>query len=308
MFYGRLFPRLLCGAFLLLAVSPSVPAQTPAAPVKAAPVAQKSKNVKPVTIVSVDDTTVKATMPDGSTTEAEVRPTSLFLMNGVSVAPTEFKAGAKALLRTRTKASDGTVSVVMLCDAATQAAIDAYRKKVIVGTLQSVDEKEIVVKPDAGTTPLTLRVSDKTVYKKGDADSNAAAFGKGAAVAVVTRGLPSGLLMASIVSDKAAGAAAAKAALRVLVLSGAAADVTPDKNLLTVIPKGKPRQTISIGPGTNVKVRKADAALKDVTNGMRVTARMGKEKDADGHLIATSLSAFDAAPAKGKPATPAKKP
>lgn len=302
-------PALGLGAALLwLGVVGSVGAK-PAVPKASAPVSH-SKSVKTATVVSSDDQAVHLTLADGTAMDAELRPSSLFLKGGVVAKPTDFGAGAKVIVRTRTRASDGAVSVVLLCDPATAAAIDAYRRKPLAGRVQSEDDKYWTVKPEgtADPTPITLHVTPKTTYRKNGADTAAAAFPVGAAVTVVTRGLPSGLLMASIVSDSTADAATTKAALKPVSLSGLAVDVQPDKSLLTIAPKGKPRQTISVTDATRIKVRKQDAVLKDITPGMRVSARLSRKKDGEAFPVATSLSAYDSAPAAHKRTTASKAP
>lgn len=268
----------------------------PAAPKTVAATVTHSKNVRAATVVSVDEQAVHLTLADGTTLDAELRPSSLFLKGGVVVAPTEFGAGTKVIVRTRTRASDGAVSVVMLCDNATAAAIDAYRRKPLVGKVQSEDDKYWVVKPDgsADATPLTIHLTPKTAFRKGGADATAAAFPVGASVTIVTRGLPNGLLMGSIITDSAADAAVTKANLKPIILSGLAADVQPEKKLLTIAPTKKPRQTVAVTDATKIKVRKQDALFQDITPGMHVSARLSHQKDGAGHLTATSLSAYDA--------------
>ena len=124
---------------------------------------------------------------------------------------------------------------------------------------------------------MTLRLTPKTVCRKGGADAAAEAFAPGASVAVITRGLPSGLLMAALVSDAPADAARERALLKPVRLSGHVLDVQPDQNLLTVAAlKPKGRRTIAVGPDTRIKVRKEDATLDDLKPGMRVSVRLGR--------------------------------
>lgn len=256
-----------------------------------------SKNVHLATLNTVDDSGVHVTLDDGTTLDAEMRPSSLFLVNGLAANATDFKPNTRVVLRTRTRASDGVVSVVMLCDLQTAASIEAYRRKPVVGKVVSADEKTLVVQPEgASAVPLTLHITAKTTYRKGGEDATAAAFPAGSPVAVITRGLPSGLLMASIVSDRSADAISEKAALKPISLVGTAVMVDADKGLLTLAPKTKPRQTIAVVDATKIKVEKADATLREVLQGMRVSARIGHMKDADGHMIATSISAFPLLP------------
>lgn len=307
MSYARVRSRaplaLRLSAALLCALGSCPAGAKPAAP-KAPPPVTHSKNVRPVTVVSVDEQAVHLTLADGTALDAELRPSSLFLKGGVAVRPTDFGAGTRAIIRTRTRASDGAVSVVLLSDAATAAAIDAYRRKPLAGRVKSQDDKYWVIKPEgaADATPLTLHVTAKTAYRKNGAGADATAFPVGSSVTVITRGLPSGLLMASVISDSTADAAKTQAALKPVILSGAAAEVQPDKGLLTIVPRSKPRQTIAVTDATRIKIRKEGATFGDVKIGMRVTARLSHEKDSAGHLIATSLSVYD------ESVTPLKKP
>ena len=76
-------------------------------------------------------------------------------------------------------------------------------------------------------------------------------------------------------------------------------DVQPDKSLLTIAAlKPQGRRTVAVGPDTRIRLRKEDATLDDLKPGMRVAVRLGRAKDADGHPLASSLSASDAPPAK----------
>ena len=295
---------------VLLAPTACAAPQKLSAAKAAAPEAPHSKNVHPATLVSIDDTTVHVTLDGGDTLDAEIRPSSAFLIGGMEASPSDFKPGARVLLRTRTRASDGTVSVVMLSDPATSAAIETYRRRPLVGHVVTVEEKTLVVQP-SGTpsTPVTLHVTPKTVFRKGGADATAAAFPVGSGVSVITRGLPSGLLMASIVSDRVADAQAEKSALKPVSLVGTAVEVQEDKGLLVLAPKTKPRQTVAVLDTTKIKVEKTDAMLHQITPGMRVSVRLGRQKDADGHSVATSLSAYTLTPKPlHKKTVPAKKP
>jgi hypothetical protein len=301
MTYGRAYSHFACALPLGIALLLTLPAVTPTMAAPAKPGVTKSvtapptlpKSVHVVTFDSADDTGIHVTQADGTTLDAEIRPSSQFFLNGIAASPSDFKPGTKVLLRTRTRNSDGVVSVVMLSDTATQSAIDAYRRKPLLGRVVSVDEKTMVVQPEgAGATPVTLHVTQKTLFRKKSADATATDFPVGSAVTVITRGLPSGLLMGSIVSDQLGDAEAAKAALKPISLVGTAVDVQPDKGLLTLAPKTKPRQTIAVVDATKIKVEKIEGVLRQITPGMRVSARLGHQKDADGHLIATSLSAF----------------
>ena len=109
--------------------------------------------------------------------------------------------------------------------------------------------------------------------------------------------------MAALVSDGSADAARERAALKPVRLSGHVLDVQPDKNLLTVAAtKPKGRRVVAVNADTRIKVRKEDATLDDLKPGMRVSVRLGRAQDADGHPLAASLSASDAPATKGRKA------
>jgi hypothetical protein len=108
------------------------------------------------------------------------------------------------------------------------------------------------------------------------------------------------LLMASIVSDKVSDANSEKTILKPISLVGTAVDVQPDKNLITIAPKTKPRQTVAVVDATKITLEKTPGTLRQITPGMRVSARLGHEKDAGGHAVATSLSAYPVLPPKAR--------
>ena len=176
MFYGKTAVVRAALLALCLGLWPILPTLAQ----KALPALHSHGKLQPVTVRATDDQALHLTLADGTTEDALIRPSSLFLKDGLAVPPSAFPAGARALLRARVRASDGAVSVVLLCDAASAGALDAYRKKTLVGTVQSLDEKTLVVKPAGGGTPLTLRLTPKTVCRKGGADAAADAFAPGA--------------------------------------------------------------------------------------------------------------------------------
>lgn len=295
---------LLCAlavCFALPTARAQTPSHVPAVPTKAAaprlvlPTAP-SKNTLSVSVTAIDAEMIHVTLADGTVVDAAIKRGSSFLVNGRLVSPGEFPIGGRAWLRTRTRASDGALSVVLLCDPASETALDTYRKQPLDGRIVSVDDQTLVVKPsgDAGSALVSLHMTAKTVFRRGGAESDMAAFAPDAPVAVQARSLPSGLLMASVVSDSAADLAKTKAAHKTTSLSGSAAAIDLDKQRLRITPKTKPGQLVAVAENTRIKVRKIDGTLKDITAGMHVSARLSAQKDAEGHPIAVSLSAYDA--------------
>ncbi len=255
-----------------------------------------SKNMSLVTVTAIDADAVHGTLADGTIVDAQIKRGSSFLVNGRLVSSGEFPIGGSAWLRTRMRSSDGTLSVVLLSDTVSETALDTYRKQVIVGHVAFADDKTLVVKPsgDGGSVPVSLHLTAKTVFRHNGAELDASSFLGDAPVAVQARSLPSGLLMAMLVSDSAADLAKEKAARKTTGLSGSAGAIDLDKMLLRITPKTKPGQIVAVAENTRVKVRKIDGTLKDITAGMHVSARLSAQKDASGHPIAVSLSAYDA--------------
>ncbi len=291
----------LAACFALPTARAQTPLPVPAVPAKAAaprwvlPTAH-SKNTLSVLVTAIDADAVHVTLADGTLMDASIKRGSSFLVNGRLVSPGEFPLGGKAWLRMRTRASDGALSVVLLSDPASEAALDTYRRQPLSGRIVSVDDKTLVVKPsgDAGSAPVSFHLTAKTMFRHHGAESDASSFAPDTPVAVQARALPSGLLMAAVVSDSVADLAQTKAAHKTTSLSGSASAVDLDKRLLRITPKTKPGQMVAIAENTRIKVRKMDGTLKDITAGMHVSARLSAQKDAEGHPVAVSLSAYDA--------------
>lgn len=256
-----------------------------------------SKNTLSVSVTAIDGETVHAALADGTALDAAVKRGSVFLVNGRQVAAGAYPVGGQSWLRTRTRASDGAVSVVLLCDAASETALDTYRKQVLSGKVVSADDKTLLVQPD-GTGPggamVSLHLTAKTVFRQHGAVASAASFPAGSPVSVKTRSLPSGLLMASVVSDNALDLAKAKAVGKTTSLSGSASDVDGNKGQILITPKTKPAQVVAVVPATRITLRKLGAALMDIRPGMHVSARLSAQTDGAGHPVAVSLSASDA--------------
>jgi len=301
--------------FTSLVCHAQTPPKTPPALVKTTasrllPSATRSKNTLSVSVTKIDADAVHAALADGTTIDAAIKHGSAFLVNGRLVTASEFPIGGQSWLRTRTRASDGAVSVVLLCDAASETALDTYRKQALTGQVVSRDDKTLVVKPgsDIGSPFVSLHLTAKTVFRRNGALSDAASFAPNTLVAVQARSLPSGLLMASVVSDSAQDLAGAKASRKIMSLSGSAGWVDLDKQQLRIVPKTKPGQVVAVAQTTRIKVRKLDGTLKDITVGMHVSARLSAQKDGEGHPVAVSLSAYDAsAPLARKKRTTLKK-
>ena len=254
----------------------------------------------PVTLLSVSATRVQAQDDAGRTRDLAVTPASWFLRRGLRVSAAEFAPGEAVLLRQRV-GPGGRPQVALLCDAESDAAIERYRRRPFTGTVVSQSARAWVVLPSDSPdgVPLTLPVSARTTYRVGGRACGASAFGPGAEVRVVTRGLPDGPLAAiSVSGDAQAPAPAGGEPRRAGFLSGVVLDVQADAGLLTVQDKMGASRTVGVDGRTRVKVRRQPASLADVMVGMRVSVRLGAAVDAAGNAVATSVSALD--PAAGR--------
>lgn len=250
------------------------------------------------TLLRLDDKAVQVTLADGSLLTADIRPSSLFLKGGLMVSLTDFLPGDAMAFRVRARA--GGVSLVLLGDLDSLAAIDAARGKILRGMLQSASDHFLVLLPDgSGALPLTLRVSAKTRYLWGGQDAAASAFAPGATVAVQTRGLPDGLLLAETVSD-ASGPAPTRTAHPSSRLSGIVWDLPLGNATLVLMSRSKTRRVIAVNSSTRITLDGNATNLSDFRRGMSVSSHLGRDKDADGNPIAVTLTAHSAAPLKTK--------
>ena len=289
MTYGQVanFSRLLALAALLLFLS-LLQSKCTARPGSAA---------VSVTLTSVSTSRIQAQDDGGRTLDLAVSPASWFLRRGLRVSAGDFTAGEAVVVRQHVGPGERP-QVALLCDAESDAAIERYRRRPLVGTVESQSARAWVILPSDSPdgVPLTLPVSARTTYRVGGAACAASAFGPGATVRIVTRGLPDGPLAAVSVSDATdAPPAAIAETRRAGFLSGIVLDVQPDAGTLTVQDKAGASQTVGVNGRTRVKVRRQPAALADVTAGMRVSVRLGAEVDAAGNAVATSVSALDPA-------------
>ncbi len=250
------------------------------------------------TLLRLDDKTMQATLADGSLLTADIRPSSLFLKGGLRVSLTDFLPGDAVAFRIRARA--GGASLVLLSDSDSLAAIDAARGKVLRGMLQSADDHFLVLLPDGSSAlPLTVRVSAKSRYLWGGQDATATAFAPGATIAVQTRGLPDGLLLAETVSD-ASGPAPTRTAHFSSRLSGIVWDLPMGNATLVLMSRSKTRRVLAIDQGTQITLEGKAATLSDLRRGMSVSAHLRHDKDAGGNPIAATLAAHSAAPATTK--------
>jgi len=253
-----------------------------------------------VTIVAIGTCTVQVMGEDGRTETLAFGAASAFLRRGLLVRAGEFVPGETALLRRRMGAG-GVVQVGMLCDLDSAAVLEKYRSRPLTGTILSLSPQVWVVQPadDADSVPLSLLVSVRTVFTAGEAPVTAAAFGPGASVTATTRGLPSGLLSLTSVSDAAASAGMVpEISHRAELASGLVTAI--QFSAVTILDKAGISHTVAADGATRIKVRRQPATLADIAIGMRVSAWLGRREDASGNPIATSLSAYDAARKTGK--------
>ena len=235
----------------------------------------------------------------GRTLNLTVSPASWLLRRGLRVSAEDFSPGETLVLRQHV-GPGGRPQVSLLCDAESDAAIERYRRRPLVGTLVSQSPREWVVLPSDSPdgVPLTLPVSARTRYRVGGVASAASAFGPGTEVQVVTRALPGGPLSAVSVSEAADTDTTVGETRRAGFLSGTVLDVQPDAGTLTVQDKVGAPQVVGVDTKTRVKVRRRPASLTDIAAGMRVSVRLGVGVDAAGNSVATSVSALDAAAAR----------
>ena len=133
-----------------------------------------------VTLVTVNATRVQVQDEAGRTLDLAASPASWFLRRGLRVSAGDFAPGEAVVLRQHV-GPGGRPQVALLCDAESDAAIERYRRRPLVGTLVSQSAGAWVVLPSDSPdgVPLTLPVSAHTRYRVGGTACAASAFGPG---------------------------------------------------------------------------------------------------------------------------------
>ncbi len=253
-----------------------------------------------VTIIAAGPRAVQVMGEDGRSETLAFGPASAFLRRGLLVRAGEFLPGETALLRRRA-GKGGTVQIALLCDPDSAAALERHRGRPLTGTLLSASSQVWVVQAsdDADGVPLSLLISARSVFTAGGAAVTAAAFEPGAAVAITTRGLPSGLLgLASATDITGTDVPPSDTPQRAGFVSGGVTDVQADT--VTIQDKAGVSHTVAVDGATRIKVRRQPAALAEIAAGMHISAWLGRREDASGNPIATTVSAYDAPRKTGK--------
>lgn len=273
--------RFLFVAFFALAAFPAAARPAPASEMT-------------VTLLSAGAGMFQVQDSNGRAFSLKTTPATWVLQRGLVVSPRDLTPGETLRVRLgRGKA--GTTTALLLCDAETADALDAHRRRPLVGTVVSADARVWTVQPSDGQTPVPICLSAHTTFRAGGSQVGALAFGAGATVAITTRGLANGLLSAVSVSDAnrdppGIGGTGGEPSPRHGSASGVVVDVRADEGLITLQDSAGATRTIAVDAKTRVKMAGQAARLEDIAAGMRVRVWWSAADPASGP-VATSISA-----------------
>ncbi len=257
-----------------------------------------------VTLLSVSEGALQVQTANGRAFAVRITRATWVLQRGLIALSRDLTPGETLRVRLG-RGPAGTAAALLVCDAETADALDAHRRRPLSGTVVRADGRVWTVQPADGDVPLPILLSPRTLFRAGGSAVPASAFGAGASVTILTRGLANGLLAAVSVSDVLAdppGETAIEQASRPTSVSGVLVEVRPDLALLRLQDAAGAAQTVAVDAGTRVKSGGRAASLADLLPGMRVRVWWGAAQDAAGNPVATTVSA-----SAGKATTPKRK-
>jgi len=246
-----------------------------------------------VTLLSVGAGALQVQGSDGRAFALTLTPATWVLQRGLAALPRDLTPGETLRVR-RGRGKGGGETALLVCDADTADVLTAHRHRPLSGTILGSVGKVWTVQPADGDVPLPILLSPRTLFRAGGSAVPASAFGAGASVTILTRGLANGLLAAVSVSDVLAdppGETAIEQASRPTSVSGVLVEVRPDLALLRLQDAAGAAQTVAVDAGTRVKSGGRAASLADLLPGMRVRVWWGAAQDAAGNPVATTVSA-----------------
>jgi hypothetical protein len=255
--------------------SPAAPSAVPAAVgapgAKSAAARSKTRTLRG-TVVAVDAATGTVRLaPEkgGEAVAVLVKKTSRFGRMGKETAGLQdFTAGDPIVARLSFRAEGGEVWLRELRDRASHEAYTRDRREICVGTVtQNGGDRLEVRRADGGL--LAFRVTGKSVSRKNGAAVPASAFAVGAPVAVQPRSLPSGDLMARVISDSAADIATVGMESRAS-WKGKIESVDAARNALVLRRDDGQAREVAVAADAKIARGKAPLAMKDLAPGLNV--------------------------------------
>ena len=256
----------------------------------------KSANVKTGTITAIDASagTVSIQERAGQKDTFDTSENTRCWKARKTAELADFKPGDVVVVHLRRSRSTGEQTVDQMLDNASWDWLQSLRKNTTVGSITALEDDALAANVGDENLPMTYRLSDTTYWMRAGKPCAATDFHVGDKVYIVPRSLPSGGILARVVSDQPDGAAQGKerqarsvsgniqildAALSTLTLHTDAGDT---RTLLltaqTEVRRGSkplPRSVLRVGQHVRVRVTHDD---KDQEIAARVTLEAAKKR------------------------------
>ncbi len=295
----RLLPSL--GLPLLLAFScglysPRALAQTGA---KTAP---RSPNVKPGSLVALDDKAQTVTLKEraGKLETFGLTGKTRFLKSRRAAQVSDFHAGETVVLHVRKSREDDTHVVSEMTDPASWEWLTTMRHTITPATIQEMDEDTLTAAVGTDAIPLEYTISEKTDWSRDGKPASSKDFKAGDKIYIVPRALPSGAIMAREISNSEAGAGQLKERAASTV-HGVVSAVNGAAHSFTLTTVAGDARTLLYTGATEIHSGAKTLPLSALRAGLHVAARVHHQEV--GEDVAWRVN-LEAAHKKGKAARP----
>jgi hypothetical protein len=303
----RPFLRVLPVLFSLLVGCAVASAQTsdPPRPKPSSPkrTGAKSPNTIPGDIVSLDTDSAILTLKErsGAIHEFGLTEKTRYIKGRRPVQASDFKTGEAAVAQVRKVRNEEARNVVVLADPATWEWLVTLRRETVNATITEIGENTLTaaIRPDAA--PFLYTISAKTKWSKGGKEVTVNDFKAGDTVLIVPRTLPSGGIMARVVSDTPMGAAQMKER-QARTVTGVIMTLDAMTRRFTLKTRSGDTRPLRYTETTEVKQGTRTLPLTVLKVGLAVSARL--KQDILGDEVAWRITLATG----GKPVVPSKSP
>jgi Cu/Ag efflux protein CusF len=221
----------------------------------------------------------------------------------------DFKPGDTVVIHVRKSRKDNSYSITEIADPASWDWLTEMRRKLTTATITELDEESLAVTVGPDNLPLSYVVSEKTRWMRNGKEATAADFKAGEKVSIVPRALPSGNIMASVVSDTQEGAAQGKER-KALSVHGVIKSLDPTAKKITLLTVAKDERTLRMADELEVHSGSKTLPLTALKTGQHINARVRHADMEEDTVYRITLETGSRTTAPKKPAggTAGKKP
>ena len=238
------------------------------------------------TLVAVDKSTLLITIKDRFTNKKEytLSEKTRYSIAHKSVELTDLKLDTPVVLHLTHSRSTGSDLVNEMCDPGSWLWLDKQRKTTQSGTIAELNDQELII--TVGGEKVTYRHTSKTIWSKVGKTVAATDFKVGDSATVVPRALPSGGIMARIVTDSAANAVVEKRRAS-RVHSGIVAAIDIGQKSVAIRDKNRILESFHFDETTTVWRSKKPAELSEIHPGMSIS--LYTKPGPDDRLVVTRI-------------------